>query len=355
MANKFCSYLSDQYHFNFDIVRPCCWIRGADANIFDKEDVKAKYERFSKVDDWIPECNSCKLMEDRNLESWRMRSNNKVNHSDDYSDPINIEIQIDDTCNAACIMCGDWTSTTWNEYNQKVLKLHGKHNNVDIISKRIESIKNIVNFDTVRRLSFLGGEPFKTSTHVEILKEIKNPKNVKLHYITNASIFPDDETLKLLLSFQSLALNVSIDGIDDHFNYIRWPLQWKQIVENLEKFNNLKKHMNIHLVTSYTINPFNVFYTKEYSEWATLFGFNNWFKQGHGSQGIINLNCVPPSLNRELIKKYGAGSHEDKLTRYFDKNDFDKFINYIEFHDKARKLSWRDTFPEVAHHFDSIR
>ena len=355
MVNKFCSFLSEQYHFNFDIVKPCCWIRGADANIFDKEDVKSKYERFLKVDDWIPECNFCKSMEDRNLESWRMRSNKRFNNDNDHSNPVMIEIQIDDTCNAACIMCGDWTSTTWNEYNQKVLKLPGKHNNVDKISERTEAIKNIVNFDTLEGISFLGGEPFKTSTHIEILNEIKHPEKVKLYYVTNGSIFPDDKTIDLLLKFKSLKLNFSIDGIDEHFNYIRWPLQWKQVVENLMKFNNLKEHIELHLNTSFTINPFNIFYTEEYSKWAKSFGFENWFKQGHGSQGVINLNCVPPLLHEELVKKYGAGSNEDLLTRHFDKKEFDKFINYIEFHDKARKLSWRDTFPEVAHYFDSIR
>jgi len=362
MTNKFCSFLSDQHHFNFDLVRPCCWIRGADANIFDKEAVKAQYTRLSQVTDWIPECNFCKKIEDQKLESPRLKSLNKSLPLATGNDPTILEIQIDDTCNAACIMCGYWTSTTWEEYNQKTLKLpasNPKRKETDI-SDRVEAIKNIVNFDTARRLSFLGGEPFKTSTHVEILKEIKHPENVTLHYVTNTSIFPDEDTVKLLLSFKRIELSVSIDGIGDHFNYIRWPLQWKQVVENLRKFSDLKKQMDIQINTSFTINPFNIFYIKDYNNWAIEFGketntsCRNWFLKGHSSQGVINLDCIPPSLREVLLEKYTAGSTEDILSRNFDREKFNKFIEYIEFHDKARKLSWRDTFPEVADHFERL-
>jgi len=360
MKNTFCVFLSNQYNFNFDKVKSCCWIKNTDVSVFDKQAVQEQKARLAEVTDWIPECSYCYNVEKKGIISPRQKGFDLVEFNDpdiQSGDPTKIEIQIDDTCNAACIMCGPWTSTTWREYNQKTLGgLTAAPPRVNL-TNAIAAINDLIDFDKVKIIHFFGGEPFKTNTHIEILKSIKNPQNIIISYITNGSIFPDQPTLDLLLSFKGIKIFFSIDGTGDHFNYIRWPLQWNQVKENLWKFTNLKTD-NKNFSISFTVNPFNIFYIKEYNEWVCDFLKDIpsvkpkfWFKKGHAATGIMNLRCIPPTLQQAIIEKYGIESYESRLMDKFDPTEYAKFMQYIEYHDAARKLDWKKIFPEIVEHF----
>jgi hypothetical protein len=39
--------------------------------------------------------------------------------------------------------------------------------------------------------------------------------------------------IELWKKCKSVQINVSVDGIDEHFNYLRWPLQWSQVRDNI--------------------------------------------------------------------------------------------------------------------------
>ena len=362
---KFCNFLSNQYHFTYDIVKPCCWIKNlptTSASILNPEGIADQVQRLSNINDWIPECEYCHNLEKNGATSPRLNSLKEEIFSDidEPGAPIKIEVQIDEDCNGACLMCGPHASTTWEQYILKTTKDTKPFFKYNIpVGNRFLSVKNTIKWDSVKQIHFFGGEPMKTDTHVRILKLVTRPENVNLEYVTNGSILPDAETFEIWKKFKSVKINVSIDGIDEHFNYLRWPLQWKTVKSNLLEYANLDPN-KFKIDTSFVATPFNILYQDRYMSWATDFlkdtnlKNNKLFNYPWPVMGVINLSCVPPSLADEVALKYGYNSRIYQLIKPFDTKKFKEFMDYIEYHDGHRDNSWRDTFPEVVHHFKNL-
>ena len=66
--------------------------------------------------------------------------------------------------------------------------------------------------------NFGGGEPFMNPFIDDFLKEIK--PDAELSFNTNGTIL-SDSTLELLQNRPNLIINLSLDGINEHNNYIR--------------------------------------------------------------------------------------------------------------------------------------
>ena len=56
---------------------------------------------------------------------------------------------------------------------------------------------------------------------------------------TNGTIYDDELLDKILTNFKGLGFNISIDGIENQFDYIRHGNNWDNVKSNLDKFHNL--------------------------------------------------------------------------------------------------------------------
>ena len=349
----FCNLLKHQHHITYDVVKPCCWIKNNSASILDSAAIDEQTRKMSEVTDWIPECNYCKTLENSGLPSPRTTfADNPV--FKESTGIVKLEVQIDDDCNAACLMCGTWNSTTWQQYTKKTIKDTAVHFTHKIsVNDRFETIKKIVNFDNIRMINFFGGEPLKTNTHLKVLDLIKDPKKVNLVYVTNGSIFPSQEILNIWQTFKDVQISISIDGIDDHFNYLRWPLQWNQVTENLTKYATLDPY-KFKINTSFIITPFNILYHDRYKQWAVDFFTgthirgDDWFQNPWPVVGTINLECISEKLKQAVLSKYGHDSKVYRLIQPFNEIKYKKFMDYVNTHDQHRSLVWKNTFPEAA-------
>jgi sulfatase maturation enzyme AslB (radical SAM superfamily) len=279
---------------------------------------------------------------------------------------IQLQIQIDNICNAACIMCGSHNSTTWQKYERNI---SGKpHSLIEdekkLVDIRIQNILNLFTDKEISLIKFVGGEPFESDTHIKFLKEIKkivNTKEISLIYTTNASKLPDNEILDIWKEFLDVKIDISVDGIEEHFNYIRWPLQWHQVEENIKFYRDLKS-IKLHSL-AITLNPFNIYYYDRYVDWSVKTLGVNKFHEPIECLGVINLSCVPDKLkdiihlkyeNTESLFKLVDNKSIPKLLSSFDPIKYKEFIKYIEFHDRHRKLNWREVFPEVEQYFHHV-
>lgn len=365
--------MSNGYHFTYDQVKPCCWIKNTSAPILDADAVQEQFDRLQKIKDWIPECVYCYKLEKAGTESPRTRAFTQdiFSDTDAVGDIVKVEIQIDEECNAACLVCSPWNSTTWGQYvdktvNAKVLdeekvKIYFKNTKVE---DRLASVINIVNFDKIKLLHFFGGEPFINDTHLKILQQVPHPENTRLVYTSNASVFPSDETIEIWQKFKNVHVGLSLDGIEEHFNYLRWPLQWNQVTAVLEKYRALCSD-KFTINCSFTATPLNIFYIDRYNAWSANFfkdiskdyaDGETWFSNPHPTSpnGAVNLYCIPAELQDAVKSKYGADSRIAKIIEPFNADKYEAFIKYIEFHDQHRKLNWRKTFSEVEHYFPKL-
>lgn len=364
MTSNFCKYLSHQRHFVYGQMKPCCWFSKS-VDLADSDEINLYNQWLGSINDWVPECGFCYIKEEKNNISPRKQAHRIITDDYDPGEIVKIEIQIDRDCNGACLMCGPDNSTSWGKYNSKLRNI-----GIDVyldnelnVKKYLKQINNNINYGSVLNVSFSGGEPFRSETHLEILNEIKKVKpldNVIVNYITNGSIMPSDEIFAVWQEVKCVNLIVSIDAIEDHFNYLRYPLQWNQVKDNLSALLELNIS-NICIDSSYTLTPFNMFYHDRYVTWANDFFLNTQFKgqpffsQPFSANGILNISATPERLQDLIRTKYQGsiprGHSVASCLQPYNPTSYQTFIDYITEQDRQRGTDWRTVFPEIVPYF----
>lgn len=360
MANNFCRFLSNGYRIKSDgtglVYQPCCWFK-KEINLIDNPNFDQEKQAITNINDWVPECASCKQIEDSGAygaRSPRMRSFEEI---PDESIPDNMpawmELTIDTTCNAACIMCGPWHSTTWRkqEVKFKIKTLHDLPDLVDPLDW-LEIIKNKFSLQYVKRVSFLGGEPFQSPVPLAFLKLLKSIhgslSDVGIHFQTNGSIKPPDELMSLAAECSAVRFSFSVDGVGDRFEYHRYPLKWDRLQETVSHIKSLDLKPLMYCTA--TLTPLNVWYYDEYELWVReTFGdrvADNL--KPNISIGKIALAHTPPLLRYEVYKKFGIDHPVSKLFKNLGVQNYTSCVQYLDQLDQYRKTNWRETFPYSA-------
>lgn len=359
MSNKFCRFLSnglalwnnattDQVY-----VAPCCHFKNrktVDLSIAGSLS-KARFE-FNQISDWTDYCVNCKQLETAGIQSLRQSSFEWISDSD--SNNIHqFDVRADINCNAACVICNPSSSTLWiKEYN----KLFNKTIPIDTVSSesKIKKIVDSVNLESLNYIKFYGGEPLFTDTHLQLLRQIKNPEKITLQYTTNGSIYPKDEVLALWDKFKLVLFCISADGIEQQFNYIRWPLKWDKLKNNLFKLRE-NAPVNVMFRFEYTVNFLNAFYFKEFEDWVnTNFSSNRLGDlveiNIHPYYGFDwNIEKVSNQLYDRIIKKYGQDHKLPKLVSQYKHNeDLKNWRTFVNRWDSVRQHKWQDAFPDLV-------
>ena len=361
MSNQFCKYLSNGYKINVEGDRllwsPCCYYT-TKTPIENKEKFNKEIAYASAATDWLPECATCQNLENSGSrkESPRLISFAKIQNEYQDNACACLEISFDTKCNAACLSCGSYCSSTWSKYELKHGLVAGLYQ-IPPADDLITRLTAVVPMDKLETIFIMGGEPFYSDTNLKFLQHLNDVhpdlKKVTLRYQTNGSIIPSREVLDFWDKFKSVRLHLSIDGIGDRFNYLRWPLKWHRVNRNVEY---LLHNTNVLFNVTCTINPLNVLYFQEVEDW-----FNNLIPAHRIKGDVIPNRSTRPldismsslSLRNAVITQYGESHVLSKNVQSIDVDpDYRTFFDYVNKHDKIRRLNWRETFPDVAEHYD---
>lgn len=310
-------------------------------------------KKFLAAETFLPGCSKCELKERTHNNSLRLTSNTEL--PDDAGDDIvKLEIVLDTTCNAACIQCGEAQSSLWRKeiyHNKKIYHIQPEHQ----IESRVELLKKSIDFSKVKFFHFWGGEPLLTDTHLRFLREIENPEEVNISYTTNCSIFPDQEVLDLWSKFKKVKIGLSIDGTEDKFHYIRWPLKWDKVQRNIVDFrDNTPENVIYHI--NCCIIPLNVLYVDELGEWLDI----NFPKNKNGTrvsynfirgEGTMDIAKTPMSLREEVWKRLPDNHDISNVLREVPVLEYESMLKHIDYWDNVRKLNWKEVFPDIVKHF----
>lgn len=343
MPNPTCRLLSNGYKFSVDIngrlsYRPCCIFKKSFV-IYDKKEFDLKRSLVSGLNSHIhPFCNDCNFLEKQTLRtSQRELGFQVVPETANDGDPTFLELQISNTCNGGCIMCGPDASSFWAS-ELKQLKPADKRN-------WIEQISSLVNLEKTKYIRIIGGEPMLMDIEKQLLDVIKDPSGIEIQLTTNASIYPSMQKINQWKQFKKVRLNFSIDGIKNRFEYIRHPLSWNIVEQNILRMQNeLDEHVAMKI--NHTVNLLNLFYYDEFNKWA-----NEKFVRGSytftPAAGILSPRQVPFKLRQLVVEKYGPESKPAKVIEKESKdcNDLLLFLNTL---DTRRKLNWKNQFPEIV-------
>ena len=273
-----------------------------------------------------------------------------------------VDIRYGNFCNLKCRMCGPTDSHQWYDdfvqlYNQTGYK--DTH-------ERIQLVKNAKgrwhtdqydwfqnnnmywdNFEkyavNAHKLYIVGGEPLIIDEHTESLERIVasgNAPDMRLEYNTNLTMVPD-KLIALWEHFKEVRIGVSIDGIDDVFNYQRTPANFDSVYKNMLKLDT-NPRINLKGWFAYTVTPFNLFHFPEFMRWKLTTSGLKKFNPVADTRPIVshhmchspkyyNVKVLPLELKQQVAAHYQTYidwvNATDLSTNV--KKDFAKILNGV--------------------------
>jgi MoaA/NifB/PqqE/SkfB family radical SAM enzyme len=329
------------------------------------------------------QCAPCFNLEDQGVESLRQRHikgeipEARINLyptaldelSDDYRMPFTIptmELKLNNLCNLKCRMCNPMDSTSWNDY-QEVEEFYIKENNFMVKAirdlKLIESpyldkfTDNLAWWSSLekllpyfRRVEFAGGEPLTDPTHYRIL-EMLGPysSNIEIKYATNLTSLGKGKRniFEYWPKFKSVAVNISIDGLDKSYEYIRGNAAWLELVENIKKIQQIPNVSRI--VGAVAVQVSNVLILDEMIEYFLDDIGIVFYTNMVNYPNVLSAQVLPRELQQMAIDRLIIAKTKIKdyalVKRYpmlltLTENQIDSIINYLN--SKNQNEKWLD-------------
>ena len=306
------------------------------------------------TDERPPECEPCFYLEDQGVESLRSRHvkgfipearvnlypNALEQLGDDYTMPFEIptmELKLNNLCNLKCRMCHPGDSTSWTDWNE-IKEFYKKENNIiyDLVeSNDLENKPFLDKFQDdprwwadlekllpyFRRVEFAGGEPLMDPQHYRILDMLAPyGDNIEIKYATNLSMLgKGDRTIwEYWPKFKSIAVNVSIDGIGDSYEYIRGNAKWTDLVANIKQIQTIPNISRI--VGAVTVQISNILVLDKIIEYF-LNDIGIVFHTHRVSYpNLLSAQVLPLDLKELAIKRLRAVSYRVPNFKYVKEN-----------------------------------
>ena len=311
---------------------------------------------------WPTGCDRCRIEEQSGIESkrqldytrWQHHYNNYDLGSDDL---LTVSLALGNTCNLKCIICGPAASSKWIKEYKDVYGIQVQ--NIENVRKDlINSITSIA--PDLIHIDMHGGEPMLSSIeqHQALLDHYIHTgqaKNISIHYTTNATIFPDQSWLNKWKNFAEIDLQLSIDGVANRYEYLRYPADWSTLNQHADQYLKLQQQQsNIKLSVAHAVSAFNIFYIEEFVTWCRQKGLPRpWMGKVH-TPAWLRPSVWPEPAKGSIVNKLQSSIIEDVRTwanlmqNTDDTNLFDQFKQFVQRHDQYRNLNFKNTFPDLA-------
>jgi sulfatase maturation enzyme AslB (radical SAM superfamily) len=352
-------------------------------------------------------CKPCFDLEDQGVESLRQRHVNgvipeaRINlypnaigklNTIDYTMPFEfptMEIKLNNLCNLKCRMCNPLDSTSWKDWNE-VVPFYKKENNylVSTIDRLVKTPGQYIrSFDDTnnwwesfekllphfRRVEFAGGEPLMDPQHYKILDMLKPyGNNIELKYATNGTTLGISKGRTIYdywPHFKSIAVNVSIDGIHDVYNYIRSNGDFNQVEANIKEIQKIPNVSRI--VGAFTAQAGNMLQAAECIDYFINTLGIVFYSHRVSYPNVLSAQVLPQELKtiaidrlldvrdrldtfeniikHPILKKITQQQIQDNINYLNAKDESHKWQEFLEFNrrlDTTRNQSLLDAVPE---------
>ena len=287
-------------------------------------------------------CRKCWNEEDAGRISKRMHTIKRLEHVIDNetwthaSKPLKfLDLKLGNICNLKCRICGSWSSSQFAveeikfskpgqaDYHKSMLRKGAWPKENQVFWNQIDRL-----IDQIEYIEFTGGEPFMINEHFDMLQKIVDrgrAPHVEIHYNTNGTHYPEHAE-DIWQNFNTVEIAFSIDDVDRRFEYQRTNANWNQVVDNIEKFKQLKsRHANIQLQVCSTVNIFNVMYLEELAHWIDKQGFDFIYWNMLHQAPFFNISNLPIAA-----KTIAAERLRTSKVRPFHQQEFERIINFMQ-------------------------
>lgn len=349
MTNSFCRHLSNGFRIYIRqgkvSWRPCCYWQGPE---IDFENFAQQRNEINVDHPWYHEsCSTCQTEESYKTPNGYREIGNRVipvlpQHKAGW-----IDIQADITCNGGCLICGPWSSSFWQSELSRYREFeiapvrHDLHQLVNSIFAQIDTSE-------LRLLQFLGGEPFLSDVDQWAMAHINNPGQCMLKYTTNGSVFPKLDRITSWKKFKEVLINFSIDGVGPQFEYLRYPLQWSRVEDNVKRMIDINAD-NVAFHINHSVTPLNIYFYQEFLDWVAKTFPPERFRgiHTHPAYGTMSVASTTGKVRQMVVDRYGS---DHLLSKMLADNPYcdTGFTEWIEKWDQRRSLNWRSVFKAIA-------
>lgn len=277
-----------------------------------------------------------------------------------------LHVELSLMCNLTCISCGTISSSAWNK----------DYHIFDPTAPRIklfrEPQKSWENLDlsSLEQLHITGGEPLLDPNNIQILEEldrIGQLPNVTLTYNTNGTILPNDRLLEYWAKSKYVRLFISLDGIENVFEYTRYPAKWDEVQRNIEYFRSLHS-MCIMIDVDAIVGVHNIFNMHDFYIWwknkcqigsqgdQSRFLIRKIEPRSFGGQ-VLDLKYLPDDLRHDAITILEKLPPESGKQQVIDDVLLSPaatgypWLEYFEKLDKLRNTNWKIMLPSQLQKF----
>ena len=331
----------------------------------------------------IPECSPCWEDEYNNKFSMRMRRNlhyygtgNLHIDSDEVKSTLDqtsngdyhvnnlhgMHISTGDKCQLRCIDCSpafsrsilkDYAKLGWDE-NFKARRIITTDAKTDEHA-HWQSIKN--NSKNLKIIRLTGGEPSINQHFTDYLNwcvDQNIAQYVEIHLPTNC-VNIKQSFIEPLKHFKKTMFSLSVDGIGDLDEYLRYPTNWNKKVKHINQLIELFPESGIHTV----IYSLNVLHIDQLFRWGSQFSIDHQFEMLSYPEelsirhmpdnlkqiALDKINRIDLSTGTELAKN-GIQAVANRLTESGDPAQWAKCVDIIAGYDKIRRKSLTKIIPE---------
>lgn len=269
-----------------------------------------------------------------------------------------VDLRWTNSCNQACVYCSPELSSKWAQ--ELKVKIKSK-------KESREAVKNFVfeNIEQLENVYLAGGEPMLMKENMEfltLLKE-KNPDcNVRVNTnlsTTNTGIF------ELLCELSNVHWTVSVEAIEEEYNYIRYHGNWHDFSKNIDVISKLDHKITfnmLHFILNYKSIHTCVDYLKGKGFKDNSFVIGPLYNPPH-----LNTMNLPDEMMHEVLfdlkdrlerhpMGYLKNSYEN-LVEYYTSTNFKKNMKSFYYNlgsmDQRRKQDARNVFPELFKGLDA--
>ena len=160
----------------------------------------------------------------------------------DNFDLRKIDIRWSNACNHGCVYCGPEYSSKW----AKELKIKV----AEPPRERVEELKQYVfdNADQLKHVYLAGGEPLLMKENLELL-EILQEKNPFVNIRVNSNLSKTGTPVfDKICEFRNVHWTVSVETLEQEFEYIRYGGKWTDFLDNLDRITKLDHRVTFNML-----------------------------------------------------------------------------------------------------------
>lgn len=319
-------------------------------------------------------CSKCWKEEDQGIESARLYEIKRLSeYQSEYTVPEikYVDLALGNQCNIKCRSCNPNDSSLWaKEYHETNLKQSPitfrdfKKQKTFLEREDSNFMKQLLSNDlsTVKHLGFFGGEPFLMKSTWRVLNfliENDYSKNINLVFDTNATIW-DQHKSQILENFKEVRLRLSIDDLQERFNYLRHPADWSLVYQNIKNMVEWKDQdsKTRKIIIQPTVSSYNIYNIESLLKFADKIN-SEFFINPVQEPTCISLLSMPNSIKKYFRQQIGNLAIQypqhriqlEKLTNYYLVNsvidsNWSDFIKETTTRDVYRNESFEKTFSE---------